>query len=84
MSREKSLFVCKDRSFHFSHFRASIKSFHNRVEDDRDYDPDYPASEYNTPADECAECQSTSKRVQMDKYCDMDFVYLARVYLLVY
>ena len=32
-------------------------------------------------ADECsaAQCSSTSKRVQMRKYCDMDYVYLITV-----
>lgn len=30
-------------------------------------------------ADECADCQNTSKRVQMRKYCAMDYVYLVTV-----
>ena len=31
-------------------------------------------------ADECnTQCSSTSKRVQMRKYCDMDYVYLITV-----
>ena len=31
-------------------------------------------------ADECSgQCSSTSKRVQMRKYCDMDYVYLITV-----
>ena len=39
------------------------------------YNP-YAAS----PADECdRECTSTSKRVQMEKYCSMDYVYLMTV-----
>ena len=35
---------------------------------------------YASPADECdRECTSTSKRVQMEKYCSMDYVYLITV-----
>ena len=39
----------------------------------------YNDDPYESPSDECAECQSTNKRVQMRKYCEMDYVYLFTV-----
>ncbi len=54
--------------------RASVRRLSDKNMDDG-YADDSPAA-----SDECAvECHSSSKRVQMRKYCAMDFVYLVTV-----
>ncbi|XP_040563899.1 netrin-1 [Lepeophtheirus salmonis] len=52
------------------------RSHHNRLSSSKS-----GSSAYENPArdDECATCTSTSKRVQMRRYCKMDSVYLITV-----
>ena len=52
---------------------ATSSDYHYTSSRGRGHDPDAAV------ADECAECTTTSKRVQMRKYCNMDFVYLITV-----
>lgn len=58
----------------------AVKSFGNSV---AKKDDNYGKGRYGyerAAADECnTQCSSTSKRVQMRKYCDMDYVYLITV-----
>ena len=61
----------------------AVKSFGNSVAGEDDSYRSGGGGRYGyerAAADECStQCSSTSKRVQMRKYCDMDYVYLITV-----